>query len=136
MFLTPFFLKGTMGDGYAVEPNSSTIVAPISGTVAILQDTLHAFLIKSPAGAEVLVHVGIDTVELNGKGFTAHVAVGDQVEAGQPVVEVDWASIEAEIPSKEVMVMVTNSRKFGITKSNDAEHPVTAGDAVAETFAS
>lgn len=131
----PVFAQGTMGEGFAVVPEDGVVVSPVAGEVAILQDTLHAFLVKTPAGAEVLVHVGIDTVELGGRGFTARVSRGDTVTAGQPVLEVDWAAIASEVPATDVMVMVTNSKKFALTKNNDAAHPVTAGEQVGSAAA-
>lgn len=126
----PIFAQGTLGDGYAVQPSSGPVVAPISGSIKILHDTLHAFAIQSDGGAEVLVHIGIDTVELEGRGFNALVSIGDTVEAGQPIVEVDWAAVEPQVPSTEVMVVVTNGKKYALNKSNDAAHPVAAGDVV------
>lgn len=127
----PIFAQGTLGDGFAVQPSGGAVVAPVSGTIKILHDTLHAFAIQSDGGAEVLVHIGIDTVELEGRGFKALVAKGDTVEAGQPIVEVDWAAVEPEVPSTEVMVVVTNGKKFALNKTNDSEHAVAAGDPVA-----
>lgn len=131
----PIFAQGTLGDGFAVQPSGGPVVAPVSGTVKILHDTLHAFAIQSDAGAEVLVHIGIDTVELEGRGFKALIAKGDTVQAGQPVVEVDWAAVEPEVPSTEVMVVVTNGKKFALNKTNDSEHTVAAGDPVATASA-
>ena len=69
-----------MGDGYAVNPTAGTIVAPVAGTIALIQDTLHAFMLRTENGGEVLVHIGIDTVELGGDGFTKIANVGDKVE--------------------------------------------------------
>ena len=66
----PVFSQGVMGDGYAVNPTSNMIVAPAAGTIALIQDTMHAFMLRTDNGGEVLVHIGIDTVDLNGEGFT------------------------------------------------------------------
>jgi len=65
----PVFSQGVMGDGYAVNPTAGTIVAPVAGTIALIQDTLHAFMLRTENGGEVLVHIGIDTVELGGEGL-------------------------------------------------------------------
>lgn len=127
----PIFAQGTLGDGFAVLPSGGVVVSPASGVVKVLHDTLHAFALQTEGGAEILVHVGIDTVELGGRGFKALIAKGDTVVAGQPVVEVDWAAIEPEVPSTEVMVVVTNGKKFGLEKTNDSERPIEAGQAVA-----
>ena len=118
----PVFSQGVMGDGYAVNPTAGTIVAPVAGTIALIQDTLHAFMLRTENGGEVLVHIGIDTVELGGDGFTKIANVGDKVEA----------AIEGRIPSKETMVMITNTAKFNISKDSEARRPVAAGDRVAQ----
>lgn len=128
----PVFSQGVMGDGYAVNPTAGTIVAPVAGTIALIQDTLHAFMLRTENGGEVLVHIGIDTVELGGDGFTKIANVGDKVEAGAPIIEVDWAAIEGRIPSKETMVMITNTAKFNISKDSESRRPVAAGDRVAQ----
>ena len=128
----PVFSQGVMGDGYAVNPTAGTIVAPVAGTIALIQDTLHAFMIRTPNGGEVLVHIGIDTVDLGGEGFEGLAKVADKVDAGDPIVKVDWAAIEGRIPSKETMVMITNTAKFNISKESDARRTVQAGDRVAE----
>ena len=128
----PVFSQGVMGDGYAVNPTAGTIVAPVAGTIALIQDTLHAFMLRTENGGEVLVHIGIDTVELGGEGFTKIANVGDKVEAGAPIIEVDWAAIEGRIPSKETMVMITNTAKFNISKDSESRRPVAAGDRVAQ----
>ena len=128
----PVFSQGVMGDGYAVNPTAGTIVAPVAGTIALIQDTLHAFMLRTENGGEVLVHIGIDTVELGGEGFTKIANVGDKVEAGAPIIEVDWAAIEGRIPSKETMVMITSTAKFNISKDSEARRPVAAGDRVAQ----
>ncbi len=129
----PVFAQGMMGEGFAVDPSEGTVVAPVTGEIALLQDSLHAFMIRSEDGAEVLVHVGIDTVELGGRGFTSTAEIGQKVTAGEPLITVDWAKIESEIPSKEVMVIVTNSKAFGVARDDETQRPVTAGDKVANT---
>ena len=116
----PVFSQGVMGDGYAVNPTAGTIVAPVAGTIALIQDTLHAFMLRT------------ENVELGGDGFTKLANVGDKVEAGAPIIEVDWAAIEGRIPSKETMVMITNTAKFNISKDSEARRPVAAGDRVAQ----
>ncbi len=127
----PVFAQGMMGEGYAVEPDESTIVAPVSGEIALLQSTCHAFMIRTADRAEVLVHVGIDTVELEGRGLSALAQVGQTVTAGQAVIKADWAAIRADIPSTEVMVMVTNSKQFGVSTQDENPRPVAAGQEVA-----
>lgn len=128
----PVFSQGVMGDGYAVDPTDGVICAPVSGEIALIQDTLHAFMIRTPNGGEVLVHIGIDTVDLGGEGFEGLAKVADKVDAGDPIVKVDWAAIEGRIPSKETMVMITNTAKFNISKESDARRTVQTGDRVAK----
>ena len=78
-----------MGDGFAIIPSDGTIVSPVDGTIVNFFPTKHAFGILSDSGREILIHVGIDTVKLEGKGFEALVAQDDRVEKGQPLLKVD-----------------------------------------------
>jgi len=128
----PVFSSGAMGKGAAIKPSGNQVVAPFDGEVQIAFPTGHAYGLKSDKGAEVLIHIGIDTVELGGDGFTKLANVGDKVEAGAPIIEVDWAAIEGRIPSKETMVMITNTAKFNISKDSESRRPVAAGDRVAQ----
>jgi PTS system glucose-specific IIA component len=91
----PVFAEAMVGPGLAVVPAAEPgdAVAPVSGTIVTLHP--HAFVVATDSGQAVLVHLGIDTVKLKGDGFTLHVAKGDQVEAGQPVVGWHPAAIEA-----------------------------------------
>ncbi|GAA4618479.1 glucose PTS transporter subunit IIA [Saccharopolyspora hordei] len=91
----PVFSQAMVGPGVAVKPSGgrADAVAPIAGTVATLHP--HAFVVASPSGTAVLVHLGIDTVKLKGEGFELHVAKGDQVEAGQRVVTWDPSEVES-----------------------------------------
>ena len=79
----PIFADKVMGDGVAIEPQDGTLYAPVSGTVATIFDTKHAIGYKLDNGADVLMHIGMDTVELEGKGFDLDISVGDKVQAGQ-----------------------------------------------------
>lgn len=92
----PVFAEGMMGPGAAIEPPHEVVdvVAPISGT--LLKVFPHAFVILDPAGYGVLVHLGIDTVALDGDGFTLHVTQGDEIEAGAAVVTYDVPSVAAK----------------------------------------
>lgn len=101
------FSSGMMGDGFAVEPTDDTVRVPVSGTVAMVYNTGHAFGIKTEAGAEVLVHIGIDTVKLNGQYFDMLLKEGQQVKAGDPAVRVDFAGVEKADYKTSVMVVVT-----------------------------
>ena len=98
-----------MGDGAAIDPTDDAIVSPVSGTVTVLFPTKHAIGIASDDGAEVLIHLGINTVDLDGKPFDITVAQGDHVSAGQPLGTFDRAAIEAAGCSAQTMVIVTNT---------------------------
>lgn len=102
------FADGVMGPGAAVRPSASQIAAPVAGTVVALFPTNHAFGIRTDAGAEVLVHVGVDTVALEGRGFTAHVAQGDRVEAGNHILTVDFDEV-AKTHDTSVIVVMTET---------------------------
>ena len=101
------FSSGMMGDGFAVEPTEDIVRVPVSGTVAMVYNTGHAFGIKTESGAEVLVHIGIDTVKLNGQYFESLLKEGQQVKAGDPAVKADFANIEKAGYKTSVMVVVT-----------------------------
>lgn len=88
------FSQKMMGDGFAVIPAANTIVAPLSGTAESVFPTCHAVGIKTKDGIECIVHIGLDTVELNGDGFRPLVHQGDKVKAGQPIVEIERQKIE------------------------------------------
>jgi len=102
------FASGVMGDGCAVRPSNGEVVAPLTGTVEALFPTHHAFGIRTDDGLEVLVHVGVDTVALNGEGFAAHVAQGDRVAAGDRILTVDVERV-AETHDTSVIVVVTEN---------------------------
>ena len=108
----PIFAGKGMGDGCVVVPTDGTLVSPCDGTVSLVAETGHAVGLVSDQGAEILIHIGIDTVNLAGKPFTAHVRPGDRVRAGQPLMDVDLAQIEAAGLSAETMVIVTNTPDF------------------------
>ena len=88
------FARKMMGDGAAIIPSEDCIVAPCSGTVSMLYPTLHAFGITSEDGVDILVHIGIDTVRLKGKGFRSFVKEGQKVRAGDRIIKVDTHDIK------------------------------------------
>lgn len=103
------FAQGVLGNGVGIEPRDGKLVAPVDGTVTTLFPTLHAIGLTSDHGAELLIHVGLDTVQLDGKGFTAHVKQGDHVKKGQLLLEVDLEAIEKAGFNTQTPVIVTNS---------------------------
>ena len=104
------FSQKLAGDGVAIVPLSGTIVAPIEGIVTRIFPTNHAFLITNSKGLEVMVHLGLDTVELNGEGFERLVEEGKKVKSGTPILSVDFDFIQSK--GKEIITpVVINSDK-------------------------
>lgn len=106
------FASGALGNGVVIIPNEGKVVAPFDGTVMSLFPTKHAIGIVSNAGAEVLIHIGINTVDLNGKCFNSKVNQGDYVKAGDTLVEFDIEGIKKEGYSTETMILVTNTDSY------------------------
>lgn len=108
----PVFSSEALGLGCAIEPEKGEVTAPFNGTVAQIAQTKHAVSLRSNDGVELLIHVGMDTVELNGKGFTLHVRMGEQVKKGQLILEFDKKSISAAGYSVTTPIIITNSADF------------------------
>ena len=108
----PIFAAGKLGEGVAVEPTGTTVVAPAAGKVAATYPSGHAVGLKLDNGVELLVHVGLDPVNLDGEGFTVKVMKGDQVAAGDTLIEFDPAVIKKAGYPLITPVIVTNTRKF------------------------
>jgi PTS system beta-glucosides-specific IIC component len=121
------FSKRLVGDGTAIRPTGGTVTSPVDGVVATLFPTKHAVAVRSDTGVEVLIHVGLDTVNLKGAGFAAHVAVGDRVSIGDLLLEVDLAAVAATHDTLSVIV-ITNSAKYTVDPGTTG--PVRAGDAL------
>jgi len=121
------FSKRLVGDGTAIRPTSGAVTSPVDGVVATLFPTKHAVAVRSDSGVEVLIHVGLDTVNLKGAGFTAHVAVGDKVSVGDLLLDVDLAAVGATHDTLSVVV-ITNSAKYTVDPGTTG--PVRAGDAL------
>ncbi|MCT3313254.1 PTS beta-glucoside transporter subunit IIABC, partial [Lactiplantibacillus pentosus] len=106
----PVFATATMGPGFAIQPTDGRVVAPVSGRVTVVAATKHAVGLVTASGLEVLVHMGIDTVELNGAPFVCHVQVGDTVQAGEVLAEMDLAALQRAQKIATVIVVVTNGQ--------------------------
>ena len=106
------FASLAMGDGVVIEPSNGALYSPVSGTVTMVFDTKHAIGLLADDGAEILIHIGVDTVELGGAPFTAHCAAGDKVKAGDLLMEVDLDALEAANKPSATMVIVTNTDAF------------------------
>ncbi len=112
----PVFSQKIVGDGVAIKPTEGTLVSPVKGKIAHLGSTYHAIGILSDDGLEILLHIGIDTVKLEGCGFTPLVAVGDRVNAGDKLIEVDLQVIEQAGYSTITPVLITNGDKVANCK--------------------
>ena len=112
----PVFAQKMMGDGFAVEPANGNIVSPVSGTVSSIFPTKHALGLVTEAGLEVLVHIGLDTVSLEGKPFTVHVAEGQKVVAGDLLVTADLDAIRAAGRETSTVVVFTNAEAIKSVK--------------------
>lgn len=116
------FSEGILGLGAAVEPSTGRVIAPADGTVGVLFPTQHAIGLNLDNGAEILIHIGIDTVELNGEGFTAHVSEGDRVKKGDVLITFDKERIESKGYKTITPVIVTNSEDYSaITHKTQGE---------------
>ena len=112
----PVFAQKMMGDGFAVEPANGNIVSPVSGTVSSIFPTKHALGLVTEAGLEVLVHIGLDTVSLEGKPFTVHVTEGQKVAAGDLLVTADLDAIRAAGRETSTVVVFTNAEAIKSVK--------------------
>ncbi|WP_040346455.1 PTS sugar transporter subunit IIA [Neobacillus bataviensis] len=107
----PVFSQKMMGEGIAVMPTNGDIVSPVKGTVILVAETKHAIGIRAEDGSEILIHVGLETVALDGKGFNVAVKDGDKVSAGQLLMEVDWEYISTNAKSTITPIVITNSQE-------------------------
>ncbi|MDF2905508.1 MAG: system component, Glc family [Herbinix sp.] len=108
----PVFREKIVGDGIAILPSKGRVVAPVDGTVAVLFETKHAVSLKSEQGVEVLIHVGLDTVNLKGEYFTAHVKTGDIVRSGDLLLEFDMEKIKAAGYELITPVVICNTADY------------------------
>ena len=130
----PVFSSGAMGQGIAVKPSQDVVYAPADAEVTIVFPTGHAYGLRTANGAEILIHVGIDTVSMNGEGFNHKVAQGDKVKAGDVLGTFDSAKIAAAGLDNTTMVIVTNTADFA-SVNPVASGSVAKGDAIIEVKA-
>lgn len=105
------FSSGMMGEGFAVIPNEGNMYAPISGVIATIFETKHAICITTEEGLDILIHMGIDTVELKGEPFETYVSIGDKVQSGQLLAKMDIESVLRSNKNTSVIVIITNSQE-------------------------
>ena len=123
----PVFSSGALGNGVGILPSEGRIVAPVAGTVVTAMDSGHAYGIKTDDGVEVLIHVGLDTVNLKGEGFSPRVSAGQRVDRGDPLVDVDLAAVREAGYDPTTILVVTN------TASLTAVVPVVDGEVTTST---
>ena len=124
----PVFSSGVMGQGVVIEPSQGELVSPVNGTVTVLFPTKHAVGIVSEEGVEMLMHIGMDTVSLDGKGFEAHVEQGDKVVVGQQLISFDMDVIKEAGLVAETPVIVTNQDDFQADVEGDLPRDIKRGD--------
>ena len=126
----PVFAQGVMGQGVLIQPSEGKLLAPVDGTVSVLFPTKHAVGLSSTDGVELLMHIGMDTVNLEGQGFTAHVAQGDSVKAGDLLITFDMEAIQAAGYPTETPVIITNQDAYAPADLPALPTDVVAGQAL------
>lgn len=101
-----------MGKGIAIEPSEGKLIAPFDGKIAHVVKTNHALILEHSSGLQLLMHIGIDTVSLKGSGFTSHIVNGDEVKAGQTLIEFDLEAIRTAGYRTITPVIVTSSEEY------------------------
>ena len=122
----PVFASKAMGDGIVIEPENDLLTSPVDGEVMMIFPTRHAIGLKADNGAEILIHIGMDTVSLEGKPFEVLVEAGQKIKAGQPLIRVDFDEIRKAGLSTQTPVIITNAKSFDRVK----EGKVKAGDVI------
>jgi len=123
----PVFSQKLMGDGFAIEPAEGKVYAPVSGKVLNIFPTKHAIALLSDDGYEILIHFGMDTVTLNGEGFTTHISEGDKVAVDDLLLSVDLEAVRSKVPSLITPIVFTNLNEQTIELKKTGS--VTHGDA-------
>jgi sugar PTS system EIIA component len=129
----PVFSQKMMGDGIAIDPAEGKVVSPVDGEIVQVFPTKHAVGIKAKNGAELLIHIGLETVSLNGEGFEAHVSEGKKVKAGDPLVTFDMDLVKEKAKSTITPVILTNGDDFTEIEKEEAG-VVTAGQSQVMTI--
>lgn len=127
----PVFSQKMMGDGIAIEPNEGVVVSPVDGEIIQLFHTKHAIGIRSKSGAEILIHIGLETVNMNGEGFEAHVQEGDKVKVGDKLITCDLNLIKEKAASTITPMVITNG---DIIEQLEKETPQNVEKATSKVF--
>ncbi|WP_025250647.1 PTS sugar transporter subunit IIA [Spiroplasma sabaudiense] len=125
------FSEKMLGDGFAIDPTNGSFVAPMDGKLVTVFPSGHAYGIRHKSGLEALLHIGLDTVSLDGEGFDIKVKQGDSVKSGNALVEVDLKGISGKVPSIKTPLVFTQDSLEGRTIEMVAKGKVKQGDLVA-----
>lgn len=128
------FAQGALGNGIGIIPSEGKVVAPVDGTISVLFPTLHAIGITSDSGVELLIHIGLNTVQLNGEGFKAHVKQGDKVRKGQLLLDIDLKAIEKAGYSTETPIIITNTKDMLDILPTDKKNVIRNDDLITVVF--
>lgn len=124
----PVFAEKMVGNGLAIEPSSKVVLAPCDGVVVSLHDAHHACTIRHASGVDILIHIGIDTVNFKGDGFIPKIEEGSIVSKGQPLIEFDLDLIKEKAPSHLIIVIAVDFDEKGV--QNFAQGEVSSGDRI------
>lgn len=126
------FASKVLGEGIAIIPESNVIVAPCDGTISMIADSMHAFGMECPDGLELMVHIGIDTVALNGEGFKKLAKAGTSVKMGQPIIEFDWDFMKERSIDMSIMLILLNHQDYQIKELHHGKRVKKGIDVVVE----
>lgn len=115
------FSNRVLGDGIAVEPTSNVVVSPCNGKITLITDTKHAIGIENEDGVQVLIHIGLDTVRLNGQGFECLCKVDDEVKVGEPLVNIDRELLKKENISDVTMMVLVEQNEYKLSACHTNE---------------
>jgi sugar PTS system EIIA component len=124
----PVFSQKLMGEGVAILPSNGQILAPVDGEIILIAETKHAFALRTALGEEILIHIGLETMKLNGQGFNFLIKLGDKVKKGQLVVEVNLDFIKENASSTIIPMIITNSNEHRYTFKWEDINKVKAGE--------
>ena len=122
------FSQKMMGDGFCIEPEDGIVLSPVNGTITTVFPTKHCIGIKSKSGLEIIIHFGMDTVSLKGKGFTSFVEAGAKVKVGDKILEVKLDEIKDKVPSLTTPIVISNANNKVISLKKEGK--VKAGEVV------
>lgn len=117
----PVFSQKMMGEGIAVDPTEGMVVSPVEGTIVQVFPTKHAVGLETKSGVEVLIHIGLETVAMNGEGFEAFVAQGDKVKVGDQLISFDLELVREKAKSTITPIIITNSDDFEVQVAENVD---------------